>query len=232
MHFTSGRSAKLLLGTVLIVGLLDAAPAFSETLVDTGAGGTEFVGSPALFGYSDPGYFQYWAGQFTLTDAYTIESVSGWMGGWAAGGIDIKLYADGGEVPGAELFSQSFVAATYTFDPRWENFQGLNWNVGAGTYWVAFEPQPLDMSGSGFSTTMLVGAASPLSNYAVWSDVTSGYVNQNGYTLGFRVEGTMAPVPEPESYALIVAGLVLVTGIARRRRRSTRSDARIDLARQ
>src|SRR3569623_3605489 len=81
MSFTSCRSALLLLGTVYIVGLLEAAPAFSETLVDTGAGGTEFVGSPALFGYSDPGYFQYWAGQFTLTDAYTFESVSGWMGG-------------------------------------------------------------------------------------------------------------------------------------------------------
>lgn len=217
MRFTSCRSAQLLLGTVLIVGLLDAAPAFSETLVDTGAGGTEFVGSPALFGYSDPGYFQYWAGQFTLTNAYTIESVSGWMGGMAIGGIDIKLYADGGEVPGAELFSQSFVAATYTFAPRWENFQGLNWNVGAGTYWVAFEPQPLDMYGSGFSTTMLVGAPSPLSGYAISNEVSSGYRAENGSTLGFRVEGTAAAVPEPESYALMLAGVMLIAGTVRHR---------------
>ena len=217
MRFTSCRSAQLLLGTVLIIGLLDAAPAFSETLVDTGAGGTEFVGSPALFGYSDPGYFQYWAGQFTLTDAYTIESVSGWMGGMAIGGIDIKLYADGGEVPGAELFSQSFVAATYTFDPRWENFQGLNWNVGAGTYWVAFEPQPLDMSGSGFNTTMLVGTPSPLSGYAISNEGSSGYRAENGSTLGFKVEGTAAAVPEPESYALMLAGVMLIAGTVRHR---------------
>ena len=217
MRFTSCRSVQLLLGTVFIVGLLDAAPAFSETLVDTGTGGTEFVGSPALFGYSDPGYFQYWSGQFTLTDAYTIESVSGWMGGMAIGGIDIKLYADGGEVPGAELFSQSFVAATYTFDPRWENFQGLNWNVGAGTYWVAFEPQPLDMSGSGFSTTMLVGAPSPLSGYAISNEGSSGYRAENGSTLGFRVEGTAAAVPEPESYALMLAGVMLIAGTVRHR---------------
>ena len=169
----------------------------------------------ALFGYSSPGYFQYWAGEFTLTNAYTIDSVSGWMGGMAIGGIDIKLYADGGEVPGAELFSQSFVAATYTSDPRWENFQGLNWSVGAGTYWVAFEPQPLDMYGSGFSTTMLVGAPSPLSGYAISNDVSPGYRAENGFTLGFRVEGTAAAVPEPESYALMLAGLALVAGIAR-----------------
>lgn len=217
MRFTSCRSVQLLLGTVFIVGLLDAAPAFSETLVDTGTGGTEFVGSPALFGYSDPGYFQYWSGQFTLTDAYTIESVSGWMGGMAIGGIDIKLYADGGEVPGAELFSQSFVAATYTFDPRWESFQGLNWNVNAGTYWVAFEPQPLDMSGSGFSTTMLVGAPSPLSGYAISNEGSSGYRAENGSTLGFRVEGTAAAVPEPESYALMLAGVMLIAGTVRHR---------------
>lgn len=221
MRFASCRSAQLLLGAVVIIGLLDAAPAFSETLVDTGAGGTEFVGSPALFGYSDPGYFQYWAGEFTLMDAYTIESVSGWMGGMAIGGIDIKLYADGGEVPGAELFSQSFVAATYTFDPRWENFQGLNWNVGAGTYWVAFEPQPLDMYGSGFSTTMLVGAPSPLSGYAISNEGSSGYRTENGFTLGFRVEGTAAAVPEPESYALMLAGVMLIAGTVRHRTKKT-----------
>lgn len=215
MRITSLHPVRVLLGAISVAGLLNVAPAFSETLIDTGAGGTEFVGSPALFGYSSPGYFQYWAGEFTLTNAYTIDSVSGWMGGMAIGGIDIKLYADGGEVPGAELFSQSFVAATYTSDPRWENFQGLNWSVGAGTYWVAFEPQPLDMYGSGFSTTMLVGAPSPLSGYAISNDVSPGYRAENGFTLGFRVEGTAAAVPEPESYALMLAGLALVAGIAR-----------------
>lgn len=220
MRITSLHPVRVLLGVISVAGLLHAAPAFSVTLVDTGAGGTEFIGSPALFGLSDPGYFQYWAGEFTLTNASTIQSVSGWMGGMAIGGMEVKLYADGGNVPGAELFSQTFEMTTYTADPRWENFQGLNWNVAADTYWVAFEPLPMDEFGSGFNTTMLVGAASPLSNYAIWNEGMPGYSNQNGNTLGFRVEGTLAPVPEPESYALMLAGLALVAGIARRRHRS------------
>lgn len=217
MRITSLHPARVLLGTISVAALLNAAPAFSETLVDTGAGGTEFIGSPALFGLSGPGYFQYWAGEFTLTNASTIQSVSGWMGGMAIGGIEVKLYADGGNVPGAELFSQTFESATYTFDPRWESFQGLNWNVAADTYWVAFEPLPHDENGSGFNTTMLVGAASPLSNYAIWNEGMSGYVTQNGNTLGFRIEGTLAPVPEPGSYALMLAGMALVAGVVRRR---------------
>lgn len=140
----------------------------------------------------------------------------------AIGGIEVKLYADGGNVPGAELFSQTFISTTYTFDPRWESFQGLNWNVAADTYWVAFEPLPHDAYGSGFNTTLLVGAASPLGNYALWNEGMTGYSNQNGYALGFRIEGVMTPVPEPTSYAMMLAGLALVAGIARRRHRPVR----------
>lgn len=194
------------------------APAFAVTLVDTGAGGSELNGSPALFGLESPGWFQYLAGEFTLAQGARIDTVAGWMDWSGGGGVQIKLYSDGGSTPGIELFSQDFNFPLAFPGPHWETYSGLNnWNVQAGTYWIAFEPLPV-INGVGFNSTMFQGAPSPLSGYAWSSNGTGGYVAANGYSLGIRIEGTLAPIPEPESYALMLAGLTLLVGIARRKK--------------
>lgn len=219
LQFLQGLSLMRKCVTALFVawGIVLSTPAFSDTLIDTGAGSTEAVGSPVLFGPSDSGWFQYLAGEFTLSQAAKIETVSGWMDWSGGGGVQIKLYSDGGSTPGAELFSQDFNFPLAFPGPHWEIYSGLNnWDVAAGTYWIAFEPDPA-INGVGFNSTMFQGAPSPLSGYAYSSNGSSGYVSAAGYSLGIRIEGTLAPVPEPEAYVLMLAGLLLVAGVARRR---------------
>jgi hypothetical protein len=47
---------------------------------------------------------QWLAGEFTLTEAYTITDVLGWMNCDTPGDVTVVIYGDGGDVPdGSEL---------------------------------------------------------------------------------------------------------------------------------
>lgn len=204
---------KSILAFAASLGLATSLPAFSDVLVDTGPGGTSTIGSPSLFGDNGSGDFQFLAGEFTLTQAATITAVSGWMVSGFTGDFVIKLYADGGSAPGTEIAAQFFDDQFVEFAAHWENFGGLNWDVAAGTYWVAFEPQPGNFNGA-----MPKGAANPLSGYAFFAGGNSNYFSLGSSSLGFMIEGTLAPVPEPETWAMLLAGLGLVGAMARRQR--------------
>jgi len=49
---------------------------------------------------------------------------------------------------------------------------------------------------------------------------SGGAVKAFNMTMGYKME-RVAPVPEPEVYALLIGNMALVAGIARRRRKSS-----------
>lgn len=91
----------------------------------------------------------------------------------------------------------------------------LNTNLGAGTYWIGVVPRVNFSSGQTF-----VGVAG--FGNAVQANPAGGF--QQGAVLSldsamtFRLEGVAAGVPEPTSWALLIAGFGL-TGTALRRQR-------------
>jgi len=90
----------------------------------------------------------------------------------------------------------------------------LNWTLGAGTYWL---------TGSAFGTSASWTTGNQ-ANYAVSTEagVWSGGL-ENMFSPAALIEGTqlaVSAVPEPETYAMMLAGVALVSAMARRRKRA------------
>jgi hypothetical protein len=167
-----------MVGAALALG----GPVRAELLVDTGPGGTSSVGAWSLF--HNPAHFQYLAGKFTLAEPADLSSVEGWMGPFGSGGsIEVKIRA-GGSVPGAAIYSKTYVLGT-RIAAGWDVFADFDVALPAGTYWLAFEPVP----GTGFNYSMPPGAPSPLPSYAYLADGNPGWVAATT-SLGMRVSGT------------------------------------------
>lgn len=63
---------------------------------------------------------------------------------------------------------------------------------------------------------LLLSGASPLSARPTW--ITPAANRSYGFGATFAVAPMVAPVPEPETYAMLLAGLGLMGVIARRRK--------------
>lgn len=170
-------------------------------LVDTGAGGTSSIGAYDLFGTDNTtcspqpdclGYFNFIAGQFTLTHAASLDSVQGWMGPFGSGGqVNVIIYPDNKGFPGVltPIYSQTFTLGTQ-FNAGWVvfTFAQPNPDFPAGTYWLAFEP----VAGTGFNYNMPPGAPTPLAKYAYSTNGNPGY-EPFALNVGMRVSGTTFP---------------------------------------
>jgi hypothetical protein len=124
-------------------------------------------------------------------------SALGEVGGFAVGGL---------QDPGAGTPSAGWQWVTG------EPFVYMNWNAG--------EPNDLNGSegGGGFSPPQedfmtLVGITN--ADGLTWNDITE---NTNGYIVEYE---NLAAIPEPETYALLLAGLGLIGFAARRRKMGT-----------
>ncbi len=197
--------------TLLMLTLSLAVAAQASLLFDTGTPTT----GPGVDLISPSFESVYQAGRFTLAQAATITAVQGHM--WTYHGyngiVNAVIYGD--KLVGNDYFPDGVVYQTGSFSATpsssWQGASGLNWNFGAGTYWLAFQPE------GNFFGGMYKNVPTPLSGYAV--KYGQDWVAADG-SLGFRIEGnsgpTPDPVPEPSTYALFCIGLGMF-GYARKR---------------
>ncbi len=182
---------------------------------DTGTG-NQYIQSP--------GGSKYWsAGKFELDQAYTLDSITGYIrvlsGSNSYPGIfDIVIYdpAVSADLPGLEKYRGSFELTANDTVNAWRGISGLDWELSAGTYWVAFEALSttvdsrarmarLDTDSPHFQEALLKYVAKEPSHPDVWAPTVDD---------GFAVRMTGNPVvPEPLSMFLFgLGGIGLVAG--------------------
>jgi hypothetical protein len=189
---------KLRLLGILCVCILFAGKSYASLIVDTGPG--QGVGGVVLDSE------QWIAGQFNISDAYTISSVEGWLSG--AGTFTTALYTDNGAgVPEVELYSEQFLSETEAYG--WNGAYGLDWTLPSGTYWLAFEVRAGD-TGAG---AMPQNAPLPLADYA-FTGQGSWQPDISAIGVGMRISA----VPIPPALWLFGSGLLGLVGISRRKK--------------
>ncbi len=191
---------KILTGSTCAIALMGSS-VYAATIVDTGSG-TAFGSTWGLSGG------QFLAAEFSVTDATTITSIEGWLED-LGGSATIALYSDGGNVPGAELFSSGFSSTGAVGDFIWMGLSGLSWNVSAGTYWVAYEVR----AGDTYSGRMQGASTNPIITEAFYDGVS--WAQFDALDIGVRVSGDISAVPVPAAVWLFGSGLIGLLGVAR-----------------
>ena len=187
-----------------------AGVANAAHFVDTGTPNGSAIGAYTLDGTD------FFAGQVTFAEAAQISAVFAHvLGGTAGETFSILLYGDSaGHLPGALLRSET---ATFGVD-GWNGVSGLSgWNVRAGSYWIGLELGGTDTLGQGSVTGALLDRGVPHALAHTAFDSGSGY-QAGAFDFGLQVDAAVTPVPEPETYALMLAGLGVIGAVARRRR--------------
>jgi hypothetical protein len=186
-----GKMKKLMVFVFLVsfwffVGSLDAA-----IIINTGV---PTSGDMGLYNDTDIG-IQWAAAEFPLDKAYTITDILGYMtpypgtrpSGPYEGSLTLTIYGDGGEVPdtGDEKYSQLY---SVTSSGGWQGLSGLNWNLPAGTYWVAFEVR----SGNTYYGGMpWMNTPNPLDNYAAF--LGTSYNPTDHIEIGIKINAVSVP---------------------------------------
>lgn len=198
---------KILQITLAVVLSGSALLANAEILVDTGSPVSTQNGAIAVIPTQSVG-----AG-FSLAGTYNITDVSSYFFISNPGTLTLALYSENAGLPGNQLFSEVFSITGNTYTKGWFGISGINWSVSSGNYWVTYEVRETQT----FEGALEFPAPFPL-KMAVKNDY---YTNWASHPSGFGliVEGTLATaVPEPQAYAMLLAGLGLLGVVVRRRK--------------
>jgi len=192
---------------ILLFGAFGTAQAV--VIVDTAPG-------PSTEGWTLNGT-QWLAGEFLLSEGYTITSVEGFMWGSTDGTptLTAVIYGDNYGVPGTQLYSGKFSTGYDSGgDGDWYGVSNQSWFLSSGVYWAAFEVRLGDTYDGACPWT----ATNPLPNEAFASTPNFNWNAIYGLNLGIRISGEPNnPVPEPSTILLLGFGLVGLAGVARKK---------------
>lgn len=195
--------------------LLSFSALASETIVDTGPTDGSRIGV-----FNDgPLDFQSIAGRFELTSRYTLTDLEGMFHLNGAAGIKISVFSSTNNSVGQELAS----ASVYREGENTSSWWGLNdvsWTFDPGSYWIVFAGVPGQPT---YASMPYFGSINPLSGYRVMNAL-NGLPPQwldllDTTQVGVRIQGNLAPVPEPSVAVLTLLGIGLV-GLRMQRRRT------------
>jgi hypothetical protein len=192
---------------MLLAGVAAHASAAGTVVLDTYPVGQDPFGWPSQVFADDSGR-QDIAVPFTLTSATSIQSILTSLDG--LGGVTLGILASQGSTP----VGDAWLYSTHLTDPVMDTTQSLTgWSLGAGTYWLAA------VADTGFAGQWQSGTEDYRGDWAQadangWSAVTSTFDGMPATRITVA-----AAVPEPSSYALLLAGGLLVAALARRKSR-------------
>ncbi|USX29090.1 PEP-CTERM sorting domain-containing protein [Oxalobacteraceae bacterium OTU3CINTB1] len=204
---------SLLAAPMLVAGLL-AGPANAAVILDSFG---PFISPLALDNGVDANgntYGQSHAIRFDLSAATTITSIQTAISNASGKGkLIVGIMASASDEFAADLPSGKVLFSRELAGVQNDaSLAGLNWTLGAGTYWLTGSAVDANATWtSGFFGKHAISVGS-----GVW---TGGY--EDIFAPAALIEGSaadIAVVPEPETYAMVLAGLALVSGMARRRK--------------
>lgn len=214
---------------VFVAGLLCLAipsTVAAAVIVDTGTPTDVGFGSALV---NNGSRFQRLAAQFTLDRPANLTAIDGFLEtNRLARTFHIALLSNasaafGQTVPGTVLFRAQATSSSLNYRD-WAGLSGINWAVSAGTYWAVFSVD----AGDTFDGFMPNRAPSPVISEAFLNQGSGGQWQLKEPGLGVRILGELgdlppppppppAVVPEPGSWAMLIAGFGLIGAMQRRR---------------
>jgi hypothetical protein len=152
------------------------------------------------------------AERFNVTGPVVIDRISVFLTSMDAyldqgKSFTLALYNSAGSTPALNFnwLDQGQVqqtSATYLAD-GWNGVSGLNWSLGAGSYWLAVEVG----DGSNSAASLMAPTGALPSAEAVATYVGGQHYQAASAADTFGLHISAAAVPEPEQWALLLAGL-------------------------